>query len=59
MFLKWKRYFPETKNGEYSVHTVLSGMGSSENGTVLKWLQSISVETDCDVVHCPTVGNKE
>ena len=35
-----------------------SGTTSRENGTVPNLSQPIMAKTDCDVVHCPTVGNK-
>ena len=35
-----------------------SGTIGKVKGAMPKWLQAIMVEMDCDVVHCPTVGNK-
>ena len=37
---------------------VCGEMCRSENTTVTKRLQLVIAETDRDVVHCPTVGNK-
>ena len=39
-------------------YTVPSETGCSENRIVPKQSQPIEAETDCDVVNCPTVGNK-
>ena len=35
-----------------------SGTSGKENGTVPKRSWPVMVETDCDVVHCPEVGNE-
>ena len=36
----------------------VSGISGSENRSVPKRPKPIMAETDSDVVHCPTVGNK-
>ena len=41
-----------------TLQNITSGTSVKVNGTVSKQIRPINAETDCDVVHCPTMGDK-